>query len=139
MRAEGARMSFVVLALIVGIVPAGGLVYLKWRFAPKRVRERTDRLLDEAEQRMERKSDDELERLVRDDAYLKGAVAGSTAAKRIRALVDKREYARLQKEWPELWPGLLAAENRPPGAAPRGLDSIINIGAAIAVLARRQA
>ncbi len=88
---------------------------------------------------MERRSDEELERLVRDNAYLNGEVAGSAAAQRILALARSRDFVTLARDWHELWPGLLAAEQRAPGARPAGLDDLINIGAAVAVLARRRA
>jgi hypothetical protein len=130
-------MSFVLLAAVLAAVPVGGLVFLKWRFAPSRVRARTDRLLADAEAKLEGVGDEELVRRIRDDAFLNGVAKGSKAAGRIRSLVDKQEFAKLATEWGDLWPGLLAADPHREGQRSATLDHIIGIGAAVAVLARR--
>jgi hypothetical protein len=130
-------MSFLVLAMALGIVPVGGLVYLKWRFRPSRVRADVDRLLADAEARMDKRETDDLIGFVRDNVYLTRTVATSPPAKRIRTLMEKRNFSQLGREWGELWPALLAAEERRPGKRQSGLDHIIDLGAAISVLARR--
>jgi len=130
-------MTFVVMAMVLGAVPIGGLVYLKWRFRPSRVRADVDRLLADAEVRMDRRSDDDLIALLRDNVYLTRTVATAPPAQRVRTLLAAGSFAQLGREWGELWPSLLAAEEQKPGRRQTGLDHIIDLGAAIAVLARR--
>jgi hypothetical protein len=131
-------MSFLLLALAFGALPIGALLWLKWRFSPRRMQAHADRLLADAEARMERHPDEELLKKVREDAWLTGPVAGCDAAKRVRRLLDEDKREQLAREWPELWAKLLAADARKPGESPRALDHVIDLGAAIAVLARRR-
>lgn len=131
-------MSLLVLMLVFGSVPIGGLLYIRWRFQPKRMRENAERLLRDAEARMEAMSDDELVCFFREHPYLNGAIAASKPARRVRELVDGRAFARLATEWAALWPELLDAEvASDPKKKPQILDYTLELNAAAAVLQRR--
>lgn len=130
-------MSFILLAIVLTSLPLGAMVWLKWRFQPAKLAANADRLLADAEARMERHSDEELIALVQRDAWLDGPVREAPAATELRAQLERQQFAALHAQWTTLWPTLLAADRRKPEAEPRALDHIIEVGAALAVLARR--
>lgn len=131
-------MSFVWLAVILAGPPLGAVAWVKWRFRPKQLGARADRIVREAEAKMEARSDDELLTFFRDHPYLGGPVAESTPARRIRALVERREFTRLAREWAGLWQQLLDVEvERAPKKKPELLSYSIDLNAAAMVLARR--
>jgi hypothetical protein len=127
---------FVMLALFASL-PLGGLLWVRWRFKPGRMQANADRLLREAEAKMEAMSDDELVRFFREHAYLNGPVKGSKPARRVAQLIDARQFALLANEWPDLWPSFVEAERLPKGKRPALLDHTLELGAAATVLARR--
>jgi hypothetical protein len=130
-------MSFLLLAVLLSALPLGAMVWLKWRFQPAKLAANADKLLADAEARMEKHDDDALVALVENDAWLDGPVRASKAAGEVREALKKRQFAALHARWTTLWPTLLAADKRKADAQPRALDHIIDIGAALAVLARR--
>jgi len=130
-------MSFVLLAIVLTSLPVAAMVWLKWRFQPAKLAANADRLLADAEARMDKHSDEELIELVEKDAWLTGPVREAAGTRELRAGLKRRAYAQLHVRWTGLWPTLLAADQRKTTEQPRALDHIIEIGAALAVLARR--
>ncbi|HEY7958063.1 MAG TPA: hypothetical protein VII38_22335 [Polyangia bacterium] len=131
-------MSFLILALVFAALPVGGLLWIRWRFQPARMRENAERMLRETEAKMEARSDEELVAFFHAHPYLRGTVDGAPAVTRIFALVDAGEFARLAGEWAELWSELLDTEvKRAPKAKPKLLDYSLELNAAATVLARR--
>jgi hypothetical protein len=130
-------MSFLLLAIVLASLPVGAMVWLKWRFQPAKLAANANRLLADAEARMDKHSDEELIELVEKDPWLDGPVRDAQGAKDLRAALKRGEYAQLHTRWTGLWPTLLAADKRKTTAQPRALDHIIEIGAALAVLAQR--
>lgn len=129
---------FLLLALLFAALPLGGLAWVRWRFQPARMRVHAERMVREAEAKMEAKSDDELCAFFHHHPYLSGPVVGAEPTTRLLALVDARDFATLASEWVELWSALLDVEvKRAPKAKPKILDYSIDLNAAATVLARR--
>jgi hypothetical protein len=122
------RVGFLIACALMMLVPLGGLGWLRWRFRPSRMRREAERLLADAEARMAARSDDELVHWLREHPLLQG---DRPSARRVRELLANR--AQLGSEWPRLWPDLVE------GAARDVLDDIIELNAAVNVLARRSA
>jgi len=130
-------VSLVILAVVLASLPVGAMAWIKWRFKPARLNANADRLLADAESRMDKRTDEELIALVENDAWLSGPVRESRAAGEVRAGLKRKHYAALHVHWTSLWPTLLAADKRKPEQQPRALAAIIEIGAALSVLAKR--
>lgn len=109
---------------VVGTGPLAAIAWVRWRFRPSRMHQRADKLLADAESKMRALDDDALV------ALFDEPLGQTRAARRVRGLVDERAFARLGREWHELWPTLVNEDKL-------SLDRAIDLGAAIKVLAER--
>lgn len=108
---------------VVGAAPLAAVGWVRWRFSSRRMSQRADKLLADAEARMQGLDDDAL------IALFEPSLGQTRAARRVRGLVDERRFAALHREWGNLWPELVG-DKMP-------LDRVIDLGAAIKVLASR--
>lgn len=132
-------MIYFVMLLVFGSVPLVAVTWVRWRFAPARMRANADRLLADTEARLEKHSDAELRAFLREHRYLNGPVAGSAPARRVVMLLDGNQLEVLAREWGDLSQALAAVEaERAPKKKPVMLDYALEIDVAIRLLAARR-
>ena len=130
-------MKFLLLMAAFACLPVAGLAWVRWRFRPGRMQANAERMLREIEEKMERRTDEQLIAFFLEHRYLNGPVKGTAPSRRVLSLVEHRQFAQLAAEWPELFSRLIEAEAVKEGARSQLLDHTLELGAAATVLARR--